>query len=158
VPTTHSPPRPLATCRRTLAAGLTSIAALTATACAPPGDSTQNGPSRTATATTRPPGTTPAEPETSTPDPSVNGTTIRVSVEGNKVSPKPRTVDLATGATLTLIVTSDVANTVHAHGFDVSKDLTAGEPTELTLTGGQPGLYEIETHDPSLRLLKIAVR
>jgi hypothetical protein len=35
-------------------------------------------------------------------------------------------------------------------------DLKVGE--RLTLTGKQPGTYEVETHHPELRLLKIAVR
>jgi hypothetical protein len=34
----------------------------------------------------------------------------------------------------------------------------AGVPTTVTVTGKDPGVYEVETHEPALRLLKIAVR
>jgi plastocyanin len=79
-------------------------------------------------------------------------------VTGKKVSPAPATVDLAVGETLTLVVTSDHADELHVHGFEVEAALEAGRPTSVTLTGKAPGVYEVETHDPALRLLKIAVR
>ena len=61
------------------------------------------------------------------------------------------------GEEIVLTVTSDHADTLHIHGFEVEKDLVAGEPLSVTLTGDQPGVYEVETHHPELRLLKIAV-
>jgi hypothetical protein len=74
------------------------------------------------------------------------------------VSPPPRTVDLEVGETLTLVVTSDHDDEIHAHGFEVKGRLRAGQPSTITVTGTQPGLYEVETHEPPLRLLMIAVR
>ena len=79
-------------------------------------------------------------------------------MEGKDVSPAPRTVDLAVGETLTLVVTSDHDDELHVHGFEVEGALVAGKPTSVTLTGKEPGVYEVETHEPPLRLLKIAVR
>jgi hypothetical protein len=55
-------------------------------------------------------------------------------------------------------VTSDHADQLHIHGFEIEKDLVAGTPLSVTVTGGQPGVYEVETHHPELRLMKIAVR
>lgn len=84
--------------------------------------------------------------------------TVVVSVRGNQVSPAPSRVNLATGQTLRVVVTSDRDDTVHAHGFDVEKPLLAGRPTTLLLTGGAPGQYEVETHHLGLRLLVVLVR
>ena len=67
-------------------------------------------------------------------------------------------MDLGVGEELTLTVTSDHADQLHIHGFEVEKYLVAGTPTTVTLTGAQPGVYEVETHHPELRLMKIAVR
>jgi hypothetical protein len=67
-------------------------------------------------------------------------------------------VDLQVGETLTLVVTSDHDDELHAHGFDVETKLVAGAPTTIPLTGKQPGLYEVETHETPLRLLMVAVR
>ena len=43
-------------------------------------------------------------------------------------------------------------------GFDVETKLLAGAPTTIPLSGKQPGLYEVETHETPLRLLMVAVR
>jgi plastocyanin len=79
-------------------------------------------------------------------------------VNGTKVAPAPSTVSIAVGEQLTLTVTADHDDELHIHGFDVEESLEAGTPTSVTLTGKQPGVYEVETHHPELRLLKIAVR
>jgi hypothetical protein len=79
-------------------------------------------------------------------------------VHGKQVTPPPATVDLPVGETLTLTVTSDHDDELHLHGFDIEKPLVAGQPLTVTVTGKQPGVYEVETHEPPLRLLQIAVR
>ncbi|WP_369820404.1 cupredoxin domain-containing protein [Phycicoccus sp. Soil803] len=89
---------------------------------------------------------------------SASGRTIAITVTGSKVTPAPATVDLAVGEQLTLTVTSDHADQLHIHGFEIEKDLVAGTPLSVTVTGAQPGVYEVETHHPELRLMKIAVR
>lgn len=81
-----------------------------------------------------------------------------MTVTGSRVTPAPRTVELAVGETMTLTVTSDHADQLHVHGFDIEKELPAGTPVSVELTGESPGVYEVETHHPELRLLKIAVR
>jgi hypothetical protein len=67
-------------------------------------------------------------------------------------------VDLAVGQTLTLTVTSDHDDQLHAHGFEVERDLKAGTPTVVALKGTVPGVYEVELHHPPLKLLSVAVR
>ena len=84
--------------------------------------------------------------------------TVAVTVTGSRVTPAPRTVELGVGETMTLTVTSDHADQLHVHGFDIEKDLPAGTAVSVELTGESPGVYEVETHHPELRLLKIAVR
>lgn len=67
-------------------------------------------------------------------------------------------MDLAVGQTLTLTVTSDHDDQLHAHGFEVETDLKAGIPTVVALKGTVPGVYEVELHHPPLTLLSVAVR
>ncbi|MEP6796857.1 MAG: hypothetical protein ABI890_01860 [Lapillicoccus sp.] len=76
---------------------------------------------------------------------------------GSTVTPAPSTVQLPVGQTLVLTVTSDHADEVHAHGFEVEKEVGAGASVTLVLTGKDPGVYEVEMHDPALTILKIAV-
>lgn len=85
-------------------------------------------------------------------------TRLAVTVKGSTVTPAPAQVDLPVGSTLELSVTSDHDDELHAHGFDVEEKLKAGQATTLRLTGKEPGVYEVETHDPALTLLTVAVR
>lgn len=83
---------------------------------------------------------------------------LEVTVTGTSVTPAPAQVDLPVGSTLELVVTADHDDEVHAHGFDVVAPLKAGVPTTLRLTAKGPGVYEVETHEPALTLLSVAVR
>ena len=88
----------------------------------------------------------------------VAGKRIDITVKGKQVTPAPATVDLAVGESLTIAVTSDKANELHAHGFEKELALKAGKPGEITIKGAQTGTYEFELHDPELRLFTVAVR
>jgi len=106
--------------------------------------------------------TAPAMPKSPTTPPpakdSPAGRVVKVTITGRKVTPAPATVDLKVGEKLTLVVTSDHDDELHAHGFDVEGTLKAGTPTTVVLTGTEPGLFEVETHEPALRLMMVAVR
>ena len=109
------------------------------------------------TATTPPSAKTPTTPPPAK-EPTPAGRSITITIKGKKVTPAPSTVDLEKGETLTLVVTSDHDDEIHAHGFEVEGMLKAGVPSTITITGKQAGLFEVETHEPPLRLLMIAVR
>jgi len=130
------------------AAWLGLAATLTACGGSPSTSSTSSTQSPVPTSSTGP----------STVPPSSSGRTFTVTVRGKKVTPAPSTVDLRVGEKLTLTVIDDQDNVLHIHGFDIEKNLVAGQPLTVTLTAEQPGTYEVETHHPELRLLKIAVR
>jgi hypothetical protein len=83
---------------------------------------------------------------------------LAVTITGTTVTPAPAQVDLPIGSTLELVVTSDHDDELHAHGFDVEAPLKAGVPTTIRLTGKEAGSYEVETHEPALTLLTVAVR
>ena len=97
------------------------------------------------------------------PTPAHNATatavkTLAVTITGTTVTPAPAQVDLRIGEALDLTVTSDHDDELHAHGFDDEATLKAGVPTTLRLTATEPGVYEVETHEPALTLLSVAVR
>jgi plastocyanin len=94
-------------------------------------------------------------PAASTP---AAGKRIEITVKGKQVTPAPTTVDIAVGETLTVAVTSDHDDQLHAHGFEVEKDVRAGQRLEITVKGAQTGVFEFELHHPALRLLQVAVR
>lgn len=83
---------------------------------------------------------------------------LAVTVAGRTVTPPPAQVELPVGSTLELSVTSDHDDELHAHGFDVEAPVKAGTATTVRLTAREPGVYEVETHEPALTLLTVAVR
>lgn len=113
----------------------------------------------TSTAATTTP-STPAAPTsaTATTTTAVAARTITITVRGKDVMPAPGVVSLKPGQILRLIVTADRDDELDAHGFGVSKPLMPGRPTTVDLVAGEPGQYEVETHDPSLLLLRVQVR
>jgi len=79
-------------------------------------------------------------------------------VTGKQVTPAPSLVNITVGESLTITVTTDRDNTLHAHGFDLEEDIKAGQELEITVKGNKAGVYDIELHDPELRVLQVAVR
>ncbi len=112
----------------------------------------------TVAAPTSPPTTSTSSPTVASPSTTATGRTITVTIKGTSVTPKPATVDLKVGEKLTLVVTCNHDDELHLHGFEVEKELKAGVATTVTVTGRDAGVFEVETHEPSLVLMKIAVR
>ena len=86
------------------------------------------------------------------------GRTIEVTVHGSTVTPTPAKVDVAVGQPVTLRVTSDRSTELHLHGVEVEQPVTAGVPTTVLFVAPRPGVYEVELHDPELRLLDLVAR
>lgn len=112
---------------------------------------TANGSPTTRSATTTT--TTAATQSSAQPD-----RTIAITVRGKQVSPSPSRIELRSDQALRLLVTIDHDDDLHAHGFGVERALVAGQPATIDLKGAPPGLYEVETHNPELRLLQVVVR
>ncbi|MGZ4591769.1 MAG: cupredoxin domain-containing protein [Actinomycetes bacterium] len=89
--------------------------------------------------------------------PSSKAVQISVSVKDGKVSPATHRVKIAKGSQVRLIVTSDVDDEAHVHGYEIEKELMAGQPTTIEFTADQQGLFEVETHESGLQLLQLEV-
>lgn len=116
-----------------------------------PSQSSTTSPSSSSSASSSP-------SSTRAPAPAPSVRRIDVTVTGKQVQPQPGTVNIAVGESLTIAVTSDQNNTLHAHGFEIAKPVTAGQQMETTVKGARPGVYDFELHDPELRLFQVAVR
>ena len=86
------------------------------------------------------------------------GTEIVVEVTNGKVSPPTHRVKVTKGTPIRLRVTSDKADELHVHGYDVEKELPAGEQVTLDFTADQTGLFDIELHESDLKLAQLEVR
>jgi hypothetical protein len=83
-----------------------------------------------------------------------SGTNVAVTIAGGKVAPDPsRKVEVATGDHVHLRVTSDHADEVHVHGYDIEKEVSAGGTVTIDFTADIPGQFEVEAHKLSPPLL-----
>ena len=128
---------PLALTGLALALGLTACAGTAAPDTAADSSSAQTSSSSTAS--------TPA------------GQRIEVQVSGGQVSGDTGRVPVAADEHVTLVITSDVADEVHVHGYDLEAELSPGQPTELVFDATIPGVFEVELHDAGTQLLSLQV-
>jgi plastocyanin len=145
--------------RRSTALGVGVVITLALAGCGSGADEVGSASSSTSPTSSSSTSSTSSSSTTTSSSPSTPaGRTIEITVTGRTIDPAPSTVRLGVGEKLTLTVTSDHHDELHIHGFDVAKELPAGVAQSVTLTGKDPGVYEVETHHPELRLLKIAVQ
>ena len=95
--------------------------------------------------TTTEPVTTTAAAETTTTTEAADPYTFEIVLEGSMVTGGGR-LTVPVGETVTLRFTSDVADEVHIHGYDIYVDLEPGETTEVSFPADIPGTVEIELH------------
>ena len=128
-----------------------------------PGDDNEAASTTTAVTTTAPttteapPATTEAPPATTT-----EAATAPVQVDVVVVGGEPQggivreSVDLDSAVVLT--VTSDVADEVHLHGYDLMADVAPGAPATIRFTADAPGRFEIELENTGVQIAELEVR
>ncbi|HEX5800113.1 MAG TPA: hypothetical protein VFY02_08400 [Gaiellaceae bacterium] len=130
----------------------------TATTAPPAATTTAAATTTDAPATTEeppPPATTEAPPATTTaPGPAV----VRIVVVGGQPEGGIRRASVRRGREVIVRVSSDVADHIHLHGYDLIADVAPGAPAELTFVADVPGRFEIELEDRGVPIADIQVR
>ena len=80
-----------------------------------------------------------------------------IVVKGGKPVGGVRDLEFAVGDTIRFTVRSDVADEVHLHGYDVSKDVAAGGSVTFSVPADLDGLYEVELEEQAQPLAEITV-
>jgi plastocyanin len=84
-----------------------------------------------------------------------------VTVVGKKVTGVPSRLTLKAGEKVRLIVTADRTSELHVHAGDpeVETHTAQGQAVTVEFTvKKQPGLYEVEMHQPDLLLFQVEVK
>ncbi|QFY08135.1 hypothetical protein GBF35_16900 [Nonomuraea phyllanthi] len=81
-----------------------------------------------------------------------------ITIAHGQVSPPPGWLEVAKGRQVTITVTSDVADELHVHGYDIEAELRPGVPATVRFTADLTGVFEVETHGSGLVLTQLAVR
>lgn len=62
------------------------------------------------------------------------------------------------GDEVVLVVTSDEADEVHVHGYDLSKLVAPGEPARIAFVADVPGRFEVELEESGVQIADLTVR
>ena len=89
---------------------------------------------------------------------SAAGQRIEVQVAGGQVTGDTGRVPVAAGTHVTLVITSDVADEAHLHGYDREAELAPGRPAEIAFDATIPGVFEVELHEAGTVLLTLQVQ
>jgi hypothetical protein len=114
-------------------------------------------PATTTTAATTSPTTTlppPPPPPPSPPPPA----RVRIDVRDGQAVGGVRRVTVSKGRRVVLIVTSDVVDHVHLHGYDVMRDVAPGQPARISFRATIVGTVEAELEDRRLRVATITTQ
>ena len=121
------------------------------------GSGNSQGASETEATTTAPVVTTaPSTTATTTSKPKPTRITIRVvggRPQGGIARPSVRR-----NTRVVLIVRSDIADEVHLHGYDISRDVSAGGTARIAFVAKIPGRFEVELENIGAQLAELTVR
>lgn len=111
-----------------------------------------------ATTTTSNPGSTTSPPDTTTTTSSTTTATLPpfdlIEVD---VASAPGRVPVELGRTIRLVVTADVSDEVHLHGYDIRADVAPGMPAVLEFVADIPGIFDVELEAAGQEFMQLQV-
>ena len=84
-------------------------------------------------------------------------TTVVVRYAGGVVD-APNEVEAEVGDEVVILATSDVAEEIHVHTYDLRLDLAPGVAGELSFTAAIPGVHEVELEKVHKQLFRLRVQ
>jgi heme/copper-type cytochrome/quinol oxidase subunit 2 len=125
----------------------------------PNDDKEETGTAETTSSTQVTTSATTSTAPTTTAKPAVPARTrVTITVRAGHVIGGIRRVTLPKGALVELVVTADVADEVHLHGYDISRDVAPGAPARLRFKATTSGRFEVELEQRQLQIAEITVR
>ena len=115
---------------------------------------TETEPAPTEPATTA---ETETEPPPPTSPPADARITIRIAVSGD-TAPTVRKFSVRQGRKVELVVTSELSDHVHLHGYDLTADVGPGMTGRIAFTANAAGRFEIELEGRGLPIADLEVR
>jgi FtsP/CotA-like multicopper oxidase with cupredoxin domain len=122
------------------------VVAVVAFIVAQPGDDDDSTPSSSGTQTqTTADDATDTETETQPEEPAEPPVT-RISVKGGVIAGDVKSIEVAKGDTVRIVVSSDVEDEIHLHGYDIEKEAAPGKPARFKFKADVEGAFELESH------------
>jgi FtsP/CotA-like multicopper oxidase with cupredoxin domain len=86
--------------------------------------------------------TEPDEPPPPPPEPEIT----RIQLRGGTVVGGVQDIEVERGDTVRIVVTSDAADEIHLHGYDITRNLAPGQPARFRFEAEAEGIFDIESH------------
>jgi heme/copper-type cytochrome/quinol oxidase subunit 2 len=83
---------------------------------------------------------------------------IRITYRGGKLSGDTGTVRVAQGDDVRLVVSADVEEEVHVHGYDLTAAVAPGHAARITFVADRRGTFTIELEHLHLHIVRLRVR
>jgi heme/copper-type cytochrome/quinol oxidase subunit 2 len=126
-----------------------------------PGDEEPTRSATTTSETTTSTGTgteTETETETNTTTTAETPSAVRIRIQARgDGSGSIRRVTIERGQRVTLIVSADVADEVHVHGYDLMADVAPGSPARISFEASVPGRFEVELETRAIQIAELRV-
>lgn len=82
--------------------------------------------------------------------------TIRITAD--KVEPSGEQFDVKKGQQVKVTATSDHADELHVHGYDIAEQIGPDQPVTVEFTADKVGRFEVESHHPARIIALLNVR
>lgn len=104
--------------------------------------------------TTPEPTTAPPPPPPAVPQP----VTVRITVSGGRPVGGIARPSVKKGRQVRIVVRSDVADSVHLHGYDIEREVGPGRPAVIVFRATIPGGFELELEQRGLQIAELEVQ
>jgi len=122
------------------------VVAVVAFVVAQPGDDDDPKPSSKATQT-QTPADSGTDTETDTqPEAPAEPPVTRISLTGGAIAGDVKSIEVAKGDTVRIVVSSDVEDEIHLHGYDIEREAAPGKPARFKFKADVEGAFELESH------------
>jgi FtsP/CotA-like multicopper oxidase with cupredoxin domain len=91
-------------------------------------------------------GATAPEETQEEPPPPPEPEVTRIRMRGGSVVGGAQDIEVARGDTVRIVVTSDAADEIHLHGYDITRNAAPGQPARFQFRADAEGAFEIESH------------
>lgn len=82
---------------------------------------------------------------------------IQIRVRDGEVAGGPAQVEAKKGEIVRLAVRSDAADHVHVHGYEIFRDVAAGETARIRFKADLEGIFEVELEESKLQIAELRV-
>jgi plastocyanin len=91
-------------------------------------------------------------------EPEAKPAETQIEVKGGEVVGGVQEIKVTQGDDIRFSVTSDAADEIHVHGYDVKKDVEPGEPVSFDIPAKITGIFEVELEEAGVQVASLRVK